>query len=124
CVGQLPVELAQALGARVGRERPELGVDRRSIVDKEDLRIAPEDRQATTEQTELARDAGPHGRTVRRRRREGILDRTFVIVVGERVEGRTRRASRRRERVDDRRVPWGRKGVVGERWTFRRRRRG
>ena len=74
------------LRPRIRRQRPELGVGRRLVVDQQDLGVAPEDAEPAAEELELARRLGARtrrcGAAVGRERVVGER----VVVARERVE--------------------------------------
>ena len=91
------IEVARALRARVRRQRAELGVGRRDLVDQQHLGVAPGDAQAAAEQLQLSRRVGGDRGLRDGARRERVVERRVIVVVARRQE-RVRRAGGR-ERV-------------------------
>src|SRR5207244_5331283 len=97
---------------------PELGVSDCDVVGEKDLRVAPEDGEASAEQAEVAGRIGRDRRASGGRGGKRVDVGLLGIVVRERVE-RGLLAPRGRERVEGRAVVAG-KGVVGRARSRRR----
>ena len=81
---QARVEVADALGAWIGRQRPELAVGQGALAIDEDLRVAPDDPQTPAKELELARRGRRDGGAGPGCGRERVDD-GFVVRVEERV---------------------------------------
>ena len=114
--GQLRVEVARPQRPRIGRQRAELGVCRRFVVEQQDLGVAAEHTEAAAEQLELARRVASGRRPGLRRGRERVVDRPSSSSSANGLNGRAVAnglpARPRVERVE-RGSPVGANGLAG-----------